>query len=78
MDFDHTTVAPSWEHQAAVLRERVMRVFPASQNADAATERLRREFMDMLHYRSLESEMQVRDDVPRLLAEILRAADEAA
>ena len=78
MDPDDTTAAPSWEHLAAALRERVVQVLPISADPDAPSERLRSQFLDMLHYRSLEAEMQARDDVPRLLGELLRTADEPA
>ena len=78
MESDDTTAPPSWELQAAALREHVMRVIPASQDSNPGSERLRHELMDMLHYSSLEAEMQARDDVPRLLAELLRAAEDAA
>jgi hypothetical protein len=74
MDMDETA-ALGWEHDAAMLRERLMGAGTADDPSGSAGERIRRHLLESLHYRSIEAEMQVRDDVPRLLAELARATE---
>ncbi len=63
-----TPETSGWERDAAILRDRLLGA------PGGPTDPLREHLVELLHYRSIAAEMEVRDDVPELLAKLVSSA----